>query len=253
MMEISAGPGPPSNFAVEEFNSTVASVSWSTPDSENGIISNYTLYYAEDDGGSFINEISVTIAAQQGIEDYAFTVMELTEFTRYRIQVSATTGAGEGSRTQEEFIQTDPDSASEPTMVVASALNSTAIELTWGYPDDPRGLIQGYTILHNATVDSSEVEINITLSTVNDNSTQAYQFIDLSPFTYYLFRVAAYSFSDAGDPFVIHLGRFSDPVVEQTNESRKYLLYCNVCIYMYLHQDRVIKQICTKSFMTHLG
>ena len=169
--------------------------------------------------------MSVVINAQQGVEDYSFTVMSLTEFTRYRIQVTASTGAGEGTRTAEVFIQTDPDSASEPTVVTASAFNSTAIELTWGYPSDPRGLIQGYTILHNATVNGSEEEINITLGITDDNRTQMYQFIALSPFTYYSFRVAAYSFSDAGDPFVIHLGRFSDPVVERTDESREYILH----------------------------
>ena len=207
---------------VEELNSTVILAFWSTPAFENGIISHYTLYYAEDVAGNFPNEESVTIEAQQGTENYTFTLTSLIEFTRYRLQVSATTGAGEGDRTSGVFAQTDPDSASPPTAINATAFNSTTIILTWNYPSNPRGQIRGYTIRHNATTNASEVEINVTLSLLDDNSTQTYQFVDLFPFTYYSFMVAAYSFSDETDAFQIHLGSFSEQVVERTDEDREY-------------------------------
>ena len=203
---------------VEELNSTVISVFWSTPVFENGIISHYTLYYAEDVAGNFPNEESVVIEVQQGTENYTFTLTNLTEFTGHRLQVSATTGAGEGDRTQEVLVQTDPDGASPPTEVNATAFNSTTIILTWNYPSNPRGLIRGYIIRHNATMN----EINITLSLLDDNSTQTYQFVDLFPFTYYSFMAAAYSFSDEMDAFQIHLGSFSGQVVERTDEDREY-------------------------------
>ena len=158
--------------------------------------------------------------AIEGRDTYTVILANLIEFVRYSLQVTASTRQGEGPSSSVVTVQTDPDSASPPRFVNASAINATAIELTWGFPNTPRGIIRGYTIYQNATTpDGTNEELNITLAIANDTSDQSYIFDNLRPFTHYGFRVAAYSFSNLDDPFVLHLGDFSNIVVERTDEA----------------------------------
>ena len=141
-------------------------------------------------------------------------------FVLYRIEVSAVTRIGEGSST-DVFVTTDPDSASLPSFVSAETLTSTAIELSWGYPDIPRGNITGYIVYHDVT---SGGELNLTLPFMNDMRNQTYVFSGLMVFTNYEFRVAAFAVTE----IVTHFGMPSEPVVARTFEDRKIIRLC-VC------------------------
>ena len=219
-------PSAPTNFAADELNSTSIFATWSVPEFPNGIILAYKLYYAKEVNAEFPNERSVAIDAKEGSNTYNATLTNLDPFMRYRLEVSASTSIGESVRTGPDFVTTDPDSASPPTNTVAITLNSTAIQLTWGYPIIPRGIIRGYTILHSEVGSEPEV-LNITLPVPNDTDNLTFTFTDLLPFTTYGFRVAAYSFSDDG-PFTIHFGEYSVIVVEQTNQAGN-LSICFLC------------------------
>ena len=61
---------------------------------------------------------------------------------------------------------------------MVEVLNSTAVELSWLYPDAPNGRIKGYSILQ-----SPHVMLNIILGTLNDKSNQTYVVSGLTPFT----------------------------------------------------------------------
>lgn len=163
------------------------------------------------------------VPAIQGVNSYSLTIYDLFAFTLYAIQVSAETHIGEGTRTDVEFVTTDPDSASPPSFVSAEALSPTVIQLSWGYPEIPRGNITGYTIFHNITTDS---QFNLTLSRVNDISNQTHVIGGLLPFTYYGFRVAAFAVTEGET----HFGLPSDPVVELTDEDSE--LVPSMCTYV---------------------
>jgi hypothetical protein len=123
------------------------------------------------------------------------------------VLLSTITGQG-GSLTTHP----DTDSASPPSFVLAKTFNSTVIQLSWGYREIPRGNITGYIIYHNVT---SEGQLNTTLPIMNDMRNQTYTFVDLMPFTYYEFSVAAF----AETAIQIHYGIPSDPpVVARTDE-----------------------------------
>lgn len=200
-----------------ELSATAIEVSWTTPSSPNGILLHFIIYFALDVNGVF-DEDSVRVNA---IDDYTFVLSNLTEFSRYRIQLTAATRIGESVRTTAMFVETDPDSASPPSFVSGSTINSTAVELTWGYPDMPRGNISGYTIFHNATRDGNFTTFNFTLSVINDQNNQRFLFGGLRPFTCYKFQVAAYSFSD---DFQLHFGAYNDEAaVVCTAEAGKYI------------------------------
>ena len=132
--------------------------------------------------------------------------------------MSAETRIGEGPST-DVFETTDPDSASPPSFVSAETLNSTAIELSWGYPDIPQGNITGYIIYNNLT---SGGELNLTYPVMNDMEEQTYVFSGLMPFTNYQFRVTAFAVTDT----IIHFGIPSEPKTERTDEDRKTLRLC---------------------------
>ena len=191
--------------------------------SPNGILLNYTVYYALDMNGAFPQESSVGVDAISGVNSYTAALTDLMEFSHYRVQITATTVAGESERTRAVFVETDPDSASPPQFVFVATINSTAVELSWGYPTNPRGNISGYIIRHNATTNGSFEMTNITLSELNDQSDQFYLFGELSPFTSYSFQVAAYSFSN--DFQQLHMGLYNDPAaVNRTGEAGKYMV-----------------------------
>lgn len=165
-----------------------------------------------------------------GVDSYSLKFDDLLAFTLYAVQVSAETRIGEGGRTDQFFVTTDPDSASPPSFVEAEVLNSTALVLRWGYPTIPRGNITGYMISHNTTMGAEGgggfVQFNITLAVLNDMRNQSYVFEGLMPFTYYGFQVAAFSESEQ-----VHFGTPNEePVVVLTDEDRKYPWGYNISI-----------------------
>ena len=164
------------------------------------------------------------IEAISEINDYTITLTNLIEFSRYRIQLTAATAVGESERTMPVFVETDPDSASPPRFVSVATLNSTAVQVSWGYPTTPRGNISGYIIRHNTTTTNGSFDMtNITLPVLNDQSDQSYLFGGLRPFTRYSFQVAAYSFSN--DFEQLHMGLYNEPpAVNRTDEAGRYMV-----------------------------
>lgn len=222
-----------------EINSTSVNVSWSIPTVTNGIIVNYMVYYAVDDNGAFLNELEVIVDAIQGASMQSAVLQNLIEFTSYRVEISASTSIGEGSRSAPVSVTTDPDSASPPSFVDVMVINSTAILITWGYPIFPRGVIRGYIIQYGVanrdlTLDPDTIltVFNHTLVPVNDTANQSVVIELLEPFTYYVFQVAAYAFSDDDDPFQVHEGIFSPlTAAVQTEEAGKLVLCMSGCLF----------------------
>jgi len=96
-------------------------------------------------------------------------------------------------------------------------LNSTAVELSWQYPESPNGEIRGYSIL-----ESSIVILSITLDTIDDTSNQTVVVSGLSPFTLYGYRVRAFSFGDQNErPDFVHTGIATNEIIVRTDEDGK--------------------------------
>ena len=186
-------PGTPNALTSSVVNSSALIVSWAEPTPVNGIITSYDLYYSISTFGNCTTSgTSQHIPSVPGQATYNATLTNLVPFSMYALCVQASTRIGPGALTTAVVITTDPDTSSPPTNFTATAVNSTAIKLTWGYPQTPRGLIAGYQIMHNTSLSFSPV--NITIST-NDSSQQSYMFSGLIPFTVYSFTVRAYSYS----------------------------------------------------------
>ncbi len=208
-------PGPVTNLVVEDINSTAIRVSWSRPDTANGIITSYRIRYAIEGGESSTGLTVVNITdVDENVDMYSQIISGLMTFTRYSVTVSANTSMGEGD-SQTISVSTDPAASSPPTSLSTSVLNSTAIRLIWSYPNEPRGLIRGYIVRQSSTeMDLGDAAIitNILLNVVDDNQTQMIDIGGLEPFTEYFFGVRAFSFEE--DPFFVHEGM--DSIVSNT-------------------------------------
>ena len=150
---------------------------------------------------------------------YTAVFTNLTPFTSFIVSIFAVTRIGPGVEQRREVV-TDPDSASPPSSFTAMVLNSTAVALSWGYPEIPRGVIEGYIV----TVTGSE-PFNLTLVSPGDNRTQSFTLGNLLPFTTYDFAVLAYSFGS--DPFFVHRGE-EGKVTRTTSEAGGWGFY-SVC------------------------
>jgi len=101
-------------------------------------------------------------------------------------------------------------------------INSTAVDLSWQYPESPNGEIRGYSILYSSIPDNEMVILNTTLDTIDDNSNQTTIVSGLTPFTLYGFRVRAISFGDQDErPSFVHIGITTDQIVVRTDEDGK--------------------------------
>ena len=183
-------PGTPNTLIAGVVNSSVLRVSWAEPTTLNGIITSYDVYYSiSTSGNCTASGTSQRVPSVSGQTTYNVTLTNLIPYSMYALCVRASTRIGPGNVTTSVVITTDPDTSSPPTDFTATAVSSTSIKLTWGYPQTPRGLIAGYQIMHNTTVNP----VNIAIPT-NDTSQQNYTFSGLIPYTAYLFAVRAYSF-----------------------------------------------------------
>ena len=91
-----ASDGPPRNFTITDITATTISLEWIRPQVPNGIITIYTIEYAND---TTTNIIEIPVVFNPMDDEYnvtSTTVGFLNEFTNYTFTISATTGGGVG-------------------------------------------------------------------------------------------------------------------------------------------------------------
>ena len=112
--------------------------------------------------------------------------------------------------------------SSPPVGFMVMVLSSTTVQLSWQYPESPNGEIRGYSILYSSIPDNEMMILNITLNTTDDTSNQTTIVSGLTPFTYYGFRVRAFSFGDQNErPRFVHIGISTDEIRVRTDEDGK--------------------------------
>ena len=213
-------PGIIEGFEADEINSSAIFVQWETPVEPNGIITQYEVEYT-------LSDTPTSEAVVVSPEFLSTELMDLEFYTEYDIRVRAYTSVGPGNYTNVIRIRTDPAPATPPTNVAVMPSERTIL-LSWMEPESPRGDIVGYYISTNATLpnnfEQATLEDDITVLNVSVDVLDI-TFTGLTPFTYYEFSVAAYSFNlmDSSSNFSILTGEFSDNQVIQTLEDCKLI------------------------------
>lgn len=155
---------------------------------------------------------------------YSTTLSGLSVFRQYSIRMRAYTSQGPGMYSDSTTVKTFPAPSSPPTNVQVRPVDTAAVNISWSYPMEPRGDIFGYLIFVNdsgVNINSStshsvimsrndtSTTVRIELSSLNNMNPQTVNFVDVTPYAYYSFRVRAISRQQQGETNIIHYGEFS--------------------------------------------
>nr|XP_021530957.1 phosphatidylinositol phosphatase PTPRQ [Aotus nancymaae] len=128
----------PENITYKNISSGEIELSFLPPSSPNGIIQKYTIYLKRSNGNEerTINTTSLT----QNIKG-------LKKYSRYIIEVSASTLKGEGVRSAPISILTEEDAPDSPPQDFSvKQLSGVTVKLSWQPPLEPNGIILYYTV-----------------------------------------------------------------------------------------------------------
>ena len=216
--EISSVPSVPLDLRASCTGPTSISISWSTPAKPNGILLQYNVY-AYFKGSDLQDKHEVTADPEITYNSFSFT--NLVPNAVYVIKVSAETRIGEGARAVLYNIIRDHGLIYNPPPSFAETINSTAIKLSWDFPETafsfPQNAIvppTGFIIYHNVTNEGKLIMADIIFRRV-----YILVFQDLMPFTFYRFSVSVY-FNSWNGTFC---SKPSNSVVARTDEDCKIL------------------------------
>ncbi|XP_074868405.1 phosphatidylinositol phosphatase PTPRQ isoform X2 [Carettochelys insculpta] len=128
----------PENITYRNISSTEVELSFFPPSVPNGIIQQYTVYLRRINGTELriINTTLLTVI-----------ITGLKKYTKYTIEVSASTNKGEGVHSAPVDILTNEDAPSSPPQFLSvKQLSGVTVKLSWKPPLEPNGIILYYTV-----------------------------------------------------------------------------------------------------------
>ncbi|XP_075528366.1 tyrosine-protein phosphatase Lar isoform X3 [Dermacentor variabilis] len=178
-------PSQPRNLKAVAVSPTAIQLNWTRPLDPAEMVVGYELYW---------NDTFTQQQEQRSLPDGQNFLLEgLYPDTVYYIWLAARSGTGEGAATPPLPVRTDQYVPGEPRTVKVTALNSTALAVSWKPPSnrDRNGLIRGYQI-HVQEMNRHGDLINEPLRyDVADETAEEYNVTGLQPDTEYSVQVAA--------------------------------------------------------------
>ncbi|NWX15592.1 PTPRQ phosphatase, partial [Aegotheles bennettii] len=125
----------PENITYRNISSTEIELSFLPPSIPNGIIKTYTVYLKRTNG------------TEQRVMNTTILTLHLKKYTKYTVEVSASTAVGEGLCSAPLHILTDEDAPSSPPESLSlKQLSGVTVKLSWKPPLEPNGIILYYTV-----------------------------------------------------------------------------------------------------------
>uniref|UniRef100_A0A131YFQ3 protein-tyrosine-phosphatase n=1 Tax=Rhipicephalus appendiculatus TaxID=34631 RepID=A0A131YFQ3_RHIAP len=178
-------PSQPRNLKAVAVSPTAIQLNWTRPLDPAETVVGYELYW---------NDTFTQQQEQRSLPDgQSFLLEGLYPDTVYYIWLAARSRTGEGAATPPLPVRTDQYVPGEPRTVKVTALNSTALAVSWKPPSnrDRNGLIRGYQI-HVQEMNRHGDLINEPLRyDVADETAEEYNVTGLQPDTEYSVQVAA--------------------------------------------------------------
>ncbi|XP_037557275.1 tyrosine-protein phosphatase Lar-like isoform X4 [Dermacentor silvarum] len=178
-------PSQPRNLKAVAVSPTAIQLNWTRPLDPAEMVVGYELYW---------NDTFTQQQEQRSLPDGQNFLLEgLYPDTVYYIWLAARSRTGEGAATPPLPVRTDQYVPGEPRTVKVTALNSTALAVSWKPPSnrDRNGLIRGYQI-HVQEMNRHGDLINEPLRyDVADETAEEYNVTGLQPDTEYSVQVAA--------------------------------------------------------------
>eukprot|EP00064_Thunnus_orientalis_P007648 superscaffoldBa00000861_g7670 len=147
---------PPQNVVIQSATATQLDVTWEPPpvDAQNGDIQGYKVYFWEFQRKNETERLRTLFMPEGGVK-----LKNLTGYTTYMISVAPFNAAGDGPRSPATRGRTQQAAPSAPSFIHFSELTTTSVNVSWGEPTFPNGIIEGYRLIYEpcTPVDESSV------------------------------------------------------------------------------------------------
>ncbi|XP_032454535.1 tyrosine-protein phosphatase Lar isoform X4 [Nasonia vitripennis] len=136
----------PRRVQVRPLSSTTALIQWDEPETPNGQVTGYKVYYTTDSGQPMSNWQFQTVDNNQ-----LTTISDLTAHAIYTIRVQALTSVGPGPLSSPVQIKTQQGVPSQPEMLQAVEVGENKVTLKWNKPSISAENILSYELYWNDT------------------------------------------------------------------------------------------------------
>ncbi|XP_015116835.1 tyrosine-protein phosphatase Lar isoform X1 [Diachasma alloeum] len=180
--ETSSRPGSaPRKLQVRPLSSSTMIIQWEEPETPNGQVTGYKVYYTTDS-----NQPMASWHSQVVNNNQLTTISELIPHTMYTIRVQALTSVGPGPLSQPIQIKTQQGVPSQPENLSVVDIGETSVTLRWSKPAHSAENILSYELYWNDTYAKEKHHRRIPV-------TENYTLTGLYPNTLYYVWLAARS------------------------------------------------------------
>ncbi|XP_070951518.1 protein sidekick-1 isoform X3 [Macaca nemestrina] len=177
----------PQNVQVTPLTASQLEVTWDPPppESQNGNIQGYKIYYWEADSQNDTEKMKVLFLPEPVVR-----LKNLTSHTEYLVSISAFNAAGDGPRSDPRQGCTHQAAPGAPSFLAFSEITSTTLNVSWGEPAAANGILQGYRVVYEPLAPVQGVSKVVTVE-VRGNWQRWLKVRDLTKGVTYFFRVQA--------------------------------------------------------------
>ncbi|KAG7459979.1 hypothetical protein MATL_G00216340 [Megalops atlanticus] len=181
----------PQNIQVNALSSTQLEVLWEAPpiETQNGNIQGYKIHYWEQDGQNETEKVKILFLPETTIR-----LKNLTSYTSYLVKLSAFNAAGDGPMSEPRRGRTLQAAPSVPSFITFSEVSTTMLNVSWGMPLSPNGVVEGYRVVYEPSAPIHGVSKVVTVD-VRGNRQRWLKVRDLTKGMTYCFRVQAKTIS----------------------------------------------------------
>ncbi|XP_048847436.1 protein sidekick-1-like [Brienomyrus brachyistius] len=182
---------PPQNVQVSALSSTQLEVAWEPPplETQNGIIQGYKIHYWEKENQNKTAKVKVLFLPETMVR-----LKNLTSYTSYLMRLLAFNAAGDGPLCEAREGLTLQAAPSAPSFIVFSEVTTTTLNVSWGLPLSPNGIVEGYRVVYEPSTPIHGVSKVVTVD-VPGNKQCWLKVRDLAKGVTYHFRVQARTIS----------------------------------------------------------
>ncbi|XP_047663711.1 protein sidekick-1 isoform X3 [Tachysurus fulvidraco] len=181
----------PQNIQVNTVSSTQLEVQWEPPpvETQNGIIQGYKIHYWETDNQNETEKVKILFLPETSVR-----LKNLTSYTYYMVKLSAFNAAGDGPLSEPRRGRTLQSAPSAPSFITFSEITSTTLNVSWGFPVSPNGVVEGYRVVYEPTAPIQGISKVVTVD-IRGSWQRWLKVRDLTKGVTYSFRVQAKTIS----------------------------------------------------------
>uniref|UniRef100_A0A673I3C1 Protein sidekick-1-like n=1 Tax=Sinocyclocheilus rhinocerous TaxID=307959 RepID=A0A673I3C1_9TELE len=177
----------PQNIQINTLSSTQLEVQWEPPPAEtqNGIIQGYKILYWEMDSQNETERVKILFRPETNMR-----LKNLTSYTYYMVKLSAFNAAGDGPFSEPRRGRTLQAAPSAPSFISFSEVTSSTLNVSWGFPLSPNGVVEGYRVVYEPSAPIQGVTKVVTVD-IRGSWQRWLKVRDLTKGMTYCFRVQA--------------------------------------------------------------